>query len=320
MFEIKPNSILAAPMAGISDHVFRVMCKKFGADIVFTEMISAEGLRRGHRKTHEMLYYTEDERPIGVQLFDDSPEAIGEAAKITAEYGFDFIDINLGCPAKKVVRKGAGSALLKDIKKAEKIVQAAIEAVNIPVSVKTRTGWDFDDDMYLYLLPIFKKMGVKFMTFHPRYRNQMFSGRADWTKIQKAVDSTDLPIVGNGDIIDEKSAATMLEQTGCHSIMIARASLGNPWIFERCKQYLNSGNKTPTPSKAEKIQLCADYVSNLVRYYGEKRGLNIAKKHVIWFTRGMSNAKQIRIESFAAESLERLLEIILREKDIAYAL
>lgn len=313
------NRILAAPLAGVSDTVYRTWARRFSAGMVFTEMISAEGLRRGDRKTLSMLAFGRSERPIGIQLFDDTPNAMAEAAKIAQDREFDLIDINIGCPARKVVGKGAGACLLREPQKAAKIVEAVIESVDIPVSVKMRSGWDVGDDTYLKLIPMLADLGAAFITLHPRSRAEMFRGRADWDKIRRAVEISSVPIVGNGDIHSADDAVRMLDETGCYAVMIGRASFGNPWIFDEVSSAISGGSIPEKPDVERRLEACAEYARDLVEHYGEERGVRLARKHVVWFTGGIPGSKSIRAKAVKAKTLSGIYEALNDRKAVARA-
>jgi len=311
--------VLAAPLAGVSDTVFRKWARRFGANIVFTGMVSAEGIRRRDEKSLSLLYYEEDEHPVGAQLFDSSPEAIAEASKIVEAMGFDFIDINLGCPARKVISRGAGASLLREPDKAVNLVKAARDVVDIPVSAKIRTGWENTDLSYREIVPRLSEIGVDFITVHPRSRNEMFSGHSNWDIIKETVALSDVPIVGNGDIYCGEDALRLIDLTGCSSVMIGRGSLGNPWIFSKVAAALAGEDIPKEPSEDERIEVCAEYVSDLISYYGERRGVRISRKHVAWFTRGLPGCKAIRIAVFSAESADEIYRALGLRKVFSYA-
>jgi len=314
MTSVPENKVLAAPLAGVSDSVYRRWARRFGAGMVFTEMVSAEGLRRGDRKTESMLSFEDEERPIGVQLFDDSPDAIADAAQIAQDRGFDIIDINLGCPARKVVRKGAGARLLRNPERAARLVETAIEAVNISVSVKMRSGWDEPEEIYLELIPILADIGVDFITLHPRTRESMFRGKSDWNKIRLAVKVSKVPVVGNGDIRTGRDAKRMLDETGCSGVMIGRASLGYPWIFREVSDAISGRITDNRPSEEERLRVCEDYIRELIDFYGERKGIFLARKHIIWFTKGLPGAKIIRERVFNARNSSEVFGILDQRK------
>ncbi len=307
---IPHNLTVAAPLAGISNTVYRRWARKYGAGLVFTEMVSAEGVRRGDSRTLNLLRYSETERPIVAQLFDDTPEAIRDAAFIVEERGFDGIDINMGCPAKKVVSKGAGAALLKDISRAVSIVSSVKNNVELPVSVKLRSGWTRENPASIKLIREFSEMGVEFVTLHPRSRDMFFRGKSDWNLISRAVDTTDIPIIGNGDIFCADDALRMLNTTGCAALMIGRASMGNPWIFGEVSSAIGGGIAPEKPDDCEVVMTCRRYVVDLIDYFGEKLGTNISKKHLAWFTSGMPNARDLRARVFSAKTAEYILSAI----------
>ena len=311
---IPKRGLLAAPLAGVSNPVYRSWAARFGADVAFTEMISAEGLRRNQRKTLDLARYYPLDIPCGAQLFDDEPEPIAEAAPIIEEMGYEFLDINMGCPARKVTKKGAGSALMASPELAASIVSAARSAVDIPVSCKIRSGFHRRDE-YIDLIPALVSAGADFITIHARSAAQLFGGSADWNIIARAVEISEVPVIGNGDIINPEDAPRMLEETGCHAVMIGRASMGNPWIFRRASRALQ-GREIPSPPDYEEIlDGCGEYVADLVELYGERRAIPLSRKHVAWFTKGIPGAKEIRTGAFGAETLDEMLDILRQGKE-----
>jgi len=304
------NRILAAPLAGISNSVYRRWARKFGAGMVFTEMASAEGIRRNDSRTLDLLRFDELERPIFAQIFDDDHIAIRDAAKIIEELGFDGVDLNFGCPAKKVVNKGAGSAILRDMPRALDIVEAALKVVNIPVSVKMRSGWNEGDETAIEMIENINSMGVAFVTLHPRSREKFFKGKSDWSLIAKAVKTAEMPVVGNGDIESGADAVEMIEKTGCSAVMIGRASMGNPWIFDEVSAAIEGREMPEPPSNFEIIEVCRKYIRELIEYHGERNGTNLAKKQIVWFTSGMPNCKRLRTEVFSAKRKEQIFSAI----------
>ncbi len=307
------NKILAAPLAGVSDTVYCRWALRYGAGLVFTGMVCAEGIRRRSKKTVELLKFPEDVRPIGAQLFDNDPDAIREAAPFVEQMGFDLIDINLGCPAKKVIRKGAGACLMKSPSKAAGIVRAAVESVSIPVSAKIRTGWD-SSDTFQELIYRLADVGVAFVTLHPRSRKQGFSGIADLDKIAEAVELSPFPVVGNGDIRSGEDARRMISKTGCAAVMVGRGSFGNPWIFEEISAALEGRPIPPPPDRKARLDGCAEFIRDLVEFYGEKKAGEIGRKHVGWFTKGMSDGKRVRILAFGCETASEIIRVLEKER------
>lgn len=304
------NRTLAAPLAGVSNSVYRRWARRFGAELVFTEMASAEGLRRNDRQTHKLLHYTEFERPIFAQIFDDTPEALFDAAKIVEELGFDGIDVNLGCPAKKVVAKGAGAALLKNVPNAVEAVESVVRAVRIPVSAKMRSGWSNGDESAFEIIEALNSMDIAFVTLHPRSREMMFRGKADWSLISRAMETAKMPVIGNGDIFCAADAINMVRQTNCAAVMIGRASMGNPWIFEEVSTALSGRIAPPTPDATHIIRVCREYIEDLVDYFGDYTGSNLAKKHTVWFTSGLPMAKSLRINVFKANCARDIFDAL----------
>lgn len=315
---IPANRVMSAPLAGISDTVHRRWARRFGAGLVFTGMVSAEGFRRNPKRYSSIISFDESERPIGVQLFGDSPESFAESAKMMEDFGFDLIDINLGCPARKIVSSGSGSALLKSPGSIAKIICSVKTSVKIPVSAKIRAGWNEGDNSFLDVIPVLIEEGIDFITFHPRSRASMFSGSADWSLITKAVEISNVPIVGNGDIFSGEDAKRMIDETGCSAVMIGRGSLGNPWIFSEAESAISGKNLLPKPTDEVRINALIEFVADLVEYYGERRGMLNSRKFIIWFTSGIKGARTVRSRIYNIKKFEDLLETasIIRENRI----
>ncbi len=314
MQALPKNKTLSAPLAGISDSVFCAWALRHGAGLVFSGMVSAEGLRRKAPKTLSLLDFDKSVAPLGIQLFDDDPIAMSEAAKIVQDSGFGLIDVNLGCPAKKVFRKGAGVSLLSDPQKAAELVAAVVSAVSIPVSAKIRTGID-DHSAFEEAIPRLVDAGASFITLHARSRKQGFSGTADWDMIARAVQISSVPIVGNGDIDSGRAALRMIESTGCAAVMIGRASLGNPWVFAEVSSAILGGDSPSAPSDFDRLTACADYVADMAAFYGDTRAGTIARKFVGWFTKGMARSKAIRAGAFKLENAGEVVEFLKQERE-----
>lgn len=306
--------LILAPMAGVSELPFRRVCRSFGADVLVSEFLSCEGLRRGVRSVHDGAYFTEEERPIGIQLFGADPEGMAEAAALVADhYAPDFIDINFGCPVKKVVRRNGGSGCLKDLGLVARIIRAVKDAVGLPVTVKTRSGWDeqLRDPVEIGLRC--QDAGAAVLTLHPRTRAQMYRGDAEWEEIARVKAALDIPVVGNGDITTAEDAYRMWRDTGCDGIMIARGSFGNPWIFQQARALLEGRQPRPAPGPAERFAVALRHAELQTRIQGESRRTALEfRKHLGWYTRGLPGAVRLRERLHRIESMAEA-ERVFRE-------
>ena len=303
MFTQKP--IILAPMAGLSDRPFRRLCRSFGADLAISEMISAKGLVYGDRKSRILLAPDKSDRPHWVQLFGSDPEIIREAAQIALEAGADLIDINMGCPVRKVVKTGAGAALLRDPERAEAIMRALNRAPAIPYTIKIRSGWDAKQTILSLFIEMANTHNAKALTCHPRTATMMFSGRADWRQLADAAQGASLPIIGSGDITDPQTAIKALTIPGLAGIMRGRGSLGRPWIFREIKEILQEGIRwSPEPELKRKTIL--KHGDLLREEYGEKTGLLLYRKHLAWYSKGLAGAAAFRQRLFTLTSFAEL--------------
>lgn len=309
--------LFLAPMAGISEPPFRRVCRSFGADVVVSEFLSCEGLRRGVRSVHDGAYFTEEERPIGIQLFGADPDGMAEAAALVSEhYTPDFIDINFGCPVKKVVRRNGGSGCLKDLGLVARIIRAVKDATGLPVTVKTRSGWDEQRRDPVEIGLRCQDAGAGVLTLHPRTRVQMYHGEARWEEIARVKAALDIPVVGNGDVWSGPDARRMRDHTGCAGIMIARGSHGSPWIFREARAALDGVPIPPAPDVEERFQIVLDHARNALAFErDERRAMIEFRKHLGWYTKGLPDGKRLREELFkvsslteAEQSLQRYLE------------
>jgi len=283
-----------APMAGVTDYAFRVIAKEFGAGVVYSEFVSAHGIIRKNEKTLNMIKFSEFERPIGIQIFGDTPEVMENAARLVYEkFKPDLIDINYGCPVPKVTKKGAGSAALKDLCLMEDITEAVVKAVDIPVTVKMRAGWNSENIVSTKAGINLEKIGIKAITLHPRTTVQMYKGHANWDLIKELKDSVNIPVIGNGDIKSIEDINKMFTQTNCDGIMIGRAALGNPWFFTQIKKYINNEDFNEI-SLEERLQICQKHLELLVQIHGEVVGSNNMKKHFAWYFKGFKGASFLR--------------------------
>ncbi len=281
-------------MAGITDLPFRMICREMGAGLVFSEMVSVEALIREHRRTRSMLHTDPSERPVVFQIFGSKPESMAEAARIVSKGDVDFIDVNMGCPVPKVVKSGAGSALLRDIELAKAILSVVVEASKVPVTVKIRTGWDMKSIVAVDLALIAQDAGVSAVTVHGRTRMQGFSGHADWSIIKTVKDVVSIPVIGNGDVHTAHDAKRMIEETGCEGVMIGRAIQGNPWIFREAKSYLQTGVMPMPPSLEERKEIMLRHLKATVGLLGETSGVREMRKHLCWYTKGLRDGAGFR--------------------------
>ena len=299
-----------APMAGVTDYAFRVIAKEFGAGVVYSEFVSAHGIIRKNEKTLNMIKFSEFERPIGIQIFGDTPEVMENAARLVYEkFKPDLIDINYGCPVPKVTKKGAGSAALKDLCLMEDITEAVVKAVDIPVTVKMRAGWNSENIVSTKAGINLEKIGIKAITLHPRTTVQMYKGHANWDLIKELKDSVNIPVIGNGDIKSIEDINKMFTQTNCDSIMIGRAALGNPWFFTQIKKYINNEDFNEI-SLEERLQICQKHLELLVQIHGEVVGSNNMKKHFAWYFKGFKGASFLRKKFVLAKNYSEMKDFL----------
>lgn len=303
------NNIFLAPMAGIADRAFRELCINYGAGYTVTEMVSSKGLTMGDKKSKELLTLGEIENPAGAQIFGDDPEIMAQAAKKCLEFHPDIIDINIGCPAPKIAMNGGGASLMKNPKLAGEIVKAVSDAVDIPVTVKIRKGWDDESITAVELAQIAEKNGASAITVHGRTRMQMYSGKVDYDIIAKVKKAVDIPVIANGDITDEQSAAIMLEKTNADAIMIGRGALGNPWIFRRINAYLSECRVLPDVSINEKMAVMLKHIQKIIEYNGEYTAMREARHHAAYYTKGIRGGAALRKEISTFEHFEQLEEL-----------
>ena len=300
-----------APMAGVTDYAYRVIAKEFGAGVVYSEFVSAHGIIRKNEKTLNMIKFSEFERPIGIQIFGDTPQVMENAAKLVYDkFRPDLIDINYGCPVPKVTNKGAGSAALKDLCLMEDITEAVVKAVDkIPVTVKMRAGWNSEGIVSTEAGINLEKIGVKAITLHPRTTVQMYKGSANWDLIKELKDNVKIPVIGNGDIKSIDDINRMFSHTKCDGIMIGRAALGNPWFFTQIKKYLlNEDFEEITID--ERLEICKKHLELLVQTHGEVVGSNNMKKHFAWYFKGLKNASMYRKKFVLAKNYSEMKDIL----------
>lgn len=298
-----------APMAGVADRAFRKICMDHGAACVIGEMVSAKGLTYGDRKSAELLELDEDIRPAAIQLFGDDPAIMAQAAKQALEFRPDWIDINFGCPAPKIVGNHTGSALMREPDLCRRIVQAVKDAVPVPVTAKIRKGYAKDEVNAVEVALACEAGGADAITVHGRTRDQMYAPPVDWEIIRQVKAAVSVPVIGNGDVVDAKSAAALYEQTGCDLIMVGRGALGAPWIFTQIEAYLNHEVLLPTPPMAQRMATLMKQVELTVQYKGEKVALLEARKHAAWYTNGLRGAAQLRRRAGEIATLEDLARL-----------
>lgn len=300
------------PMAGVTDLPFRLLCKEKGADLVYTEMVSAKGIIYNNSNTKKLLEVSDKERPAAVQLFGSDPDIMAEAAKRIEHMNFDILDINMGCPVPKVVNNGEGSALMNNPRLVADIVYKVSRAINKPVTVKIRKGFDKDRATAVEIAKIAEQSGAAAVAVHGRTRDQFYSGKADWDIIRRVKEAVSIPVIGNGDIVTPEDAGNMLTQTGCDGLMIARGARGNPWIFEQVKAYLNTGVLIPRPGFDQVMEMILRHARAIIEYKGEYTGVREMRKHVAWYTSGYPGSTKLRNRINEIETI-RDLETLLNE-------
>lgn len=304
------NPVVAAPMAGVTDKVFRILAKEAGCGLVVTEMVSAKALTYNNRRTYKLIDISGEQPPVAIQLFGSEPGVMAEAAKIVEQIGADLVDVNMGCPTPKIVKNGEGAALMQQPALAVKIVEAMKQAVSIPVTVKMRAGWDAGSINAPELARELEAAGADMIAVHGRTREQFYSGSADWGLIAKVKSRVSVPVVGNGDIWQPEDAARMLEETGCDGVMIGRGSLGNPWIFKRTFELLRNGTKIPPPTPQEKVKMALRHLDMMVTFKGEYVAVREMRKHIAWYLKDMRNAARMRERVNQRQSVEDLRNLL----------
>lgn len=310
--ELPDFPLLLAPMEDVSDPPFRAVCKEQGADMMYTEFISTEGLIRDAIKSRQKLDIFDYERPIGIQIFGGDEEAMALSAKIVDATQPDLIDINYGCPVKKVVCKGAGAGILKDVPKMIKLTEAVVKSTSLPVTVKTRLGWDEDSKNIMEVAERLQDVGIQALSIHGRTRMQMYKGEADWTLIEKVKNNQriQIPIFGNGDIDTPQKALEYKNRYDVDGVMIGRAAIGYPWIFREIKHFVKTGEMLAPPTVEERIDICSRHLTRSVEWKGEKLGILEMRRHYASYLKGLPNVKEYRMKLVNSDSLNEILDIL----------
>ena len=301
------NNVFLAPMAGITDKPFREICRRFGAGMVYSEMISAKGLYYNDKKTASLMDMT-GENPCAIQIFGSEPEIMAEIIPKVMEFKPDIIDINMGCPAPKIVNNGDGSALMKMPELMGKIMRAVTDASPVPVTAKIRKGWDEDNS--LLCAKILEDNGASAVAVHGRTREEFYGGKADWGVITRIKQELKIPVIGNGDIFSAEDAIRMFEQTGCDGVMVARGAQGNPWLFKEINELIKTGEVKTAPQPQERLRVALEHISRLIEDKGESRGIKEARKHLAWYIKGLKGATQIRTEIFKISDFATMSRIL----------
>jgi tRNA-dihydrouridine synthase B len=302
------QGIFLAPMEDVSDYPFRMICRELGADVVYSEFISSEALIREAAKAFMKMTIRKEEHPIGIQIYGNRVEAMVKAAQLAEEKEPDFIDINFGCPVKKVALKGAGAGLLLDIPLMIKICEEVVKHTELPVTAKTRLGWDADSIVIKEIAEQMESVGIEALTLHARTRAQGFKGEADWTWIRQVKETVTIPVIGNGDVTKPEQVGEMFDTTGCDAVMIGRGAIHNPWIFRQAKSYLQTGDSGPNATFEERLQVLKDHYSYSAEYKGEKRGVLEMRKHISGYLKGLPNISKFRSELMQDLSLAQVLD------------
>ena len=306
------NNLILAPMAGVTDLPFRLLCKEQGCAVMYTEMVSAKAILYKNRNTASLMEVHEKERPVALQLFGSDPEIVSSMAAQVEDGPYAWIDINMGCPVPKVVNNGEGSALMKNPKLAEELLAALVKRVKKPVTVKFRKGFDDTHVNAVEMAKIAESCGVSAVAVHGRTREQFYSGTADWEIIRQVKEAVKIPVIGNGDIFTPQDARRMLDETGCDGLMIARGAKGNPWIFSRTLHYLDTGELLPPPGKDEIREMLLRHAELQVQYKGEYLGIREMRKHLAWYTAGLPHSSALRNDVNQAETWEEFRELVER--------
>ena len=304
------GNIILAPMAGVTDLPFRLLCKEQGADLLCTEMVSAKGILYHNKNTEELIHIEEKERPVSLQLFGSEPDIVSEMAKRIEHRNFDVLDINMGCPVPKVVNNGEGSALLKNIPLAARIIEKTVRAIEKPVTVKFRKGFYRGENQAVEMARAAEEAGAAAVAVHGRTREEYYSGQADWDIIASVKQAVSIPVIGNGDVAAPRDAERMMKETGCDGVMIGRAARGNPWIFREMKQYFETGQQEEKPDFATVAEMILRHARMMIEWKGENRGIREMRTHVAWYTAGYPHSSELRRRMNEVVSYDELLALL----------
>ncbi len=303
------NNVFLAPMAGVTDLPFRILCKEMGCGLVYSEMVSAKGILYDNQNTTDLLTIREEEKPVAVQLFGSDPKILGDMAKKIEDYPFSIIDVNMGCPAPKITKNGEGSALMRTPVLIGEIVRSLVESQKKPVTIKFRKGFDDDCINAVEVAKIAEANGASAVAVHGRTREQFYEGKADWDIIKEVKKAVSIPVIGNGDVSSPQDAENLLHHTNCDAIMVGRAAQGNPWLFQRIIYYLETGDLLPEPTITERIEKALRHGKMLIEFKGEYIGIREMRKHMAWYTKGLFGATEIRGQLNQAEHMSDIEHI-----------
>ncbi|MBE5941687.1 MAG: tRNA dihydrouridine synthase DusB [Lachnospiraceae bacterium] len=309
------NKLILAPMAGVTDLPFRLLCKEQGCDVLYTEMVSAKAILYKNRNTEPLMNYEKIEHPIGLQLFGSEPQIMADIASKVQERGYDFIDINMGCPVPKIVNNNEGSALMKQPKLVGEIVSAMVKATQVPITVKIRKGFDEEHVNAVEIAKIAEANGASAIAVHGRLRSEYYSGHADWDIIRQVKEAVSIPVVGNGDLNTPQDVLRMQEETGCDAFMIGRGAKGNPFIFSQMKTYFEKGYIPEKPSLQEMVEVMLRHARMMIDYKGEFTGIHEMRKHVAWYTTGYPNSSKLRDDVNRVEDYDELYRLLMEWKE-----
>lgn len=304
-----------APLAGWSDAPFRRLCREFGAGLLYTEMVSADGALREQQKTLELAEFADSERPIAIQVFGAEPEPVAAAVRVISRKRPEFIDINFGCPAKKVVKRGAGAALMRDLPRLQEVALAAVQSTDIPIAAKLRSGWNAQSVNVVEAAQRLQDVGVRLLAVHPRTQTMQFRGISDWSLIAAVKQAVQVPVIGNGDIRTPEDARRMIDQTGCDAVMLGRAVFGNPWLFQQVNDYLEFGITSPPPDLQERLEVCLRHLDLTIDIFGAKRGVLMMRKQIGLYLKGMPHATEMRRTIFTMNSPQAVKESLLNYRE-----